>query len=170
MECPICHHQGIESLSQKCPECGADLASLGRIQKLRQRVKRNYIMLLSLIVVLVIAILIGIFQYHSSTSLAETKSLSDSVTLLIQVNQKLSDSLNILEDSLQKFLAAPEVSSKTLETTIIEHIVVKGESLWKIAEKYLGDGSLYSKIARDNFLCNPSQIAEGQKIIIHKNP
>jgi len=170
MECPICHHQGIESLSQKCPECGADLASLGRIQKLRQRVKRNYIMLLSLIVVLVIAILIGIFQYHSSTSLTKTKLLSDSVTQLIQVNQELSDSLNILKDSLQKLFVAQKEYSKTEESTTLEHIVVKGESLWKIAEKYLGDGSLYSKIARDNFLCNPSQIAEGQKIIIHKNP
>jgi len=48
------------------------------------------------------------------------------------------------------------------------HEVKKGDTLWKIAEKYYGDGSLYNKIFETNrdILKNPDAIQVGQKLHI----
>ena len=48
------------------------------------------------------------------------------------------------------------------------HEVIKGESLWKIAERYYGDGSLYQKIFEANreLLKDPDKIKIGQRLRI----
>lgn len=48
------------------------------------------------------------------------------------------------------------------------HEVKKGETLWKIAERYYGDGSLYPKIfeANKDTLVNPDRIKIGQRLRI----
>ena len=48
------------------------------------------------------------------------------------------------------------------------HEVAKGESLWKIAERYYGDGSLYPKIfeANRDLLDDPNKIMPGQQLKI----
>ena len=48
------------------------------------------------------------------------------------------------------------------------HQVKKGETLWKIAEHYYGDGSLYTKIFEVNrdILDDPNVIKVGQKLRI----
>ena len=48
------------------------------------------------------------------------------------------------------------------------HEVKKGDTLWKIAEHYYGDGSLYKKIfeANGNILKDPNVIKVGQKLRI----
>jgi len=48
------------------------------------------------------------------------------------------------------------------------HEVKKGETLWKIAEQYYGDGNLYSKIfdANRDVLKDPNRINVGQKLRI----
>jgi nucleoid-associated protein YgaU len=48
------------------------------------------------------------------------------------------------------------------------HEVKKGESLWKIAQHYYGDGSLYTKIfeANRDTLKDPNLIKVGQKLRI----
>lgn len=48
----------------------------------------------------------------------------------------------------------------------MEHIVESGDSLWKIAEKYLGSGSKYTDIMKWNNLSDNSVIHPGQKLII----
>jgi nucleoid-associated protein YgaU len=50
-----------------------------------------------------------------------------------------------------------------------EYKVVKGDSLWKIAEKFYGDGYAWTEIAKANVIKNPSILEIGQKIIIPKN-
>jgi nucleoid-associated protein YgaU len=47
-------------------------------------------------------------------------------------------------------------------------VVKKGESLWKIAEQYYGDGNLYKKIfeANQDILSDPNLIKVGQKLRI----
>ncbi|HOQ42303.1 MAG TPA: LysM peptidoglycan-binding domain-containing protein [Smithellaceae bacterium] len=48
------------------------------------------------------------------------------------------------------------------------HEVKKGDTLWKIAEKYYGDGNLYKQIfeANRDVLKNPDMIKIGQKLHI----
>jgi nucleoid-associated protein YgaU len=48
------------------------------------------------------------------------------------------------------------------------HQVKKGDTLWKIAEHYYGDGSLYTKIFEVNrdILNDPNAIKVGQKLRI----
>jgi len=48
------------------------------------------------------------------------------------------------------------------------YIVKKGDTLWKIAENYYGDGKLYKKIfeANADILKNPDVIQIGQKLKI----
>jgi nucleoid-associated protein YgaU len=48
------------------------------------------------------------------------------------------------------------------------HDVVKGDTLWKIAEHYYGDGSLYRKIfeANQSILKDPDKIKIGQRLRI----
>lgn len=44
------------------------------------------------------------------------------------------------------------------------HTVKKGDTLWAIAKKYLGDGSKYTELAKLNNISNPDVIKEGQVI------
>jgi nucleoid-associated protein YgaU len=48
------------------------------------------------------------------------------------------------------------------------HEVVKGDTLWKIAEHYYGDGNLYPKIfeANRDTLKDPNKIRIGQRLRI----
>lgn len=42
------------------------------------------------------------------------------------------------------------------------YTVQKGDSLWSIAKKQLGDGTKYKEIARKNGIANPNRIYPGQ--------
>lgn len=66
---------------------------------------------------------------------------------------------------LLDFDTCKEVSIEDKKEDII-HIVVKGDTLWGIAQKYLGAGSRYMEIAKYNNITNPSIINVGQKIRI----
>ena len=48
------------------------------------------------------------------------------------------------------------------------HEVVSGDTLWKISERYYGDGSLYKNIfeANQDILKDPNVIKVGQKLRI----
>lgn len=52
----------------------------------------------------------------------------------------------------------PEYCPKT-----IEHYVLKGETLWSIAQRYFGNGSSYLKIVRENNIDNPDLIKPGDR-------
>ncbi len=59
---------------------------------------------------------------------------------------------NLMQQTVQR-------PAKTTEKT---YIVKKGDSLWKIAKKELGNGSKYQEIAKKNHIQNPSLIYPGQ--------
>ncbi len=49
-----------------------------------------------------------------------------------------------------------------------EYIVIKGDHLWKIAEKFYGSGYNWVDIAKENKLRNPNLLKVGQKLIVPK--
>lgn len=53
------------------------------------------------------------------------------------------------------------------KTNVIEYIVVKGDSLWRIAERFLNDGNKWIKIKEDNNL-KSHIIYPGQTLTINK--
>lgn len=55
------------------------------------------------------------------------------------------------------------------ETTAIYHVVAAGDSLWKIAAQYYGDGRLWTKIYEDNkdVIANPDVIYVGMRLVIY---
>jgi len=60
----------------------------------------------------------------------------------------------------------PEEKEEKPLTSVNEHTVSKGESLWKIAEKYYKSGYNWIDIAKANNLKNPNYIEVGQKLTI----
>ena len=59
-----------------------------------------------------------------------------------------------------------EQGASTEATVKGEHTVAKGESLWKIAQSYYGDGYKWVEVAKTNNLSNPSAIEVGQKLTL----
>lgn len=51
-------------------------------------------------------------------------------------------------------------------TTPGTHVVASNENLWSIAEKYYGDGYMWTEIAKANNLANADAISEGQTLTI----
>lgn len=48
------------------------------------------------------------------------------------------------------------------QESVVSHTVKKGDTLWAIAKKYLGDGKKYTQIASENNIKNPNLIYPGQ--------
>lgn len=61
---------------------------------------------------------------------------------------------------------APAVAATPAPAAGSKYTVVRGDSLWKIAESLLGDGELWSGIAKANSLKHPNHIEIGQELDI----
>lgn len=61
-----------------------------------------------------------------------------------------------------------EISQSDISGSIYggEYIVVKGDNLWKIAEKKYNDGYKWVEIAKENNLKNPGMLAVGDKLVL----
>lgn len=65
----------------------------------------------------------------------------------------------IVEDSVQAEITQPEPCDCT-------HIVVKGDTLWDIAEQYTGDAFNYPQLAKRSGIKNPDRIYPGDRVRI----
>lgn len=63
-----------------------------------------------------------------------------------------------------KYIKYPEITN-TLDKEVIKYVVQRGDSLWKIAEKFLGSGTRYPEIMALNSLKN-TMIYENQVLIV----
>lgn len=57
-----------------------------------------------------------------------------------------------------------EITLPQIEAKEFEYTVVKGNNLWSIAGAFCGDGHLYTQIASQNNISNPSLIEPGIKL------
>ena len=160
MKCPVCDHELIEPLPSICPHCGADLSLNASLRQLCRDVKRNYRLWLSGVIVLLVAIIL-LLIFRAPSPCPPLAQGNDSLTLLKGQIAVLHDSLAWYRD---KFASLPS----NVEKVAGEYVVQTGDNLWLIAQKLLGDGNLYPKIASDNQISDPSLIRVGQKIVVKK--
>lgn len=74
---------------------------------------------------------------------------------------KLTQSTTASKKQTAKVEKKRDTSTKKKVKT---HKVMKGDTLWSIAKKYLGDGSKYPQLAKLNNIKNPNKISVGQVI------
>lgn len=80
----------------------------------------------------------------------------------IVLREYVTKSLKFLYDA--SALTASNRASASGSATAGTYTVQKGDTLWMIAKKYLGDGSKYTVLAQLNGLKNPNLIYPGQVI------
>lgn len=63
---------------------------------------------------------------------------------------------------------AEEAEAEEEDTEDVTYIVEPGDTLWSIAEHFLGDGNRYKEIAELNNLADPNIIHAGQELVIQR--
>lgn len=63
-------------------------------------------------------------------------------------------------------IVGTKITLPKLEEKVVEHTVVKGESLWSISSNVCGNGFMWEKVAADNSIPNPRLIEPGLKLTI----
>ncbi len=99
------------------------------------------------------------FDTTVSVELREYRTPQTVVTKLVKAGTAVVGTVQGVRESNN----SPEPKTGTKKYT-----VKKGDTLWAIAKKYYGDGSKYSKIAKENKLVDPNKISIGQVLIIPK--
>jgi len=61
-----------------------------------------------------------------------------------------------------------DCQDEQLQTEVSYHTVKKGDTLWKICDKYYGNGKYYQALARYNRIENPNILNSGDKLLIPK--
>lgn len=106
------------------------------------------------------------------TSGVDIKVDGDKVTIEGEaVDQATKEKIILAAGNLEGVAAVDDkASAKSGARDVIFHEVQKGENLWKIAEKHLGNGANYMKIFEANkpMLKDPDLIYPGQVLRIEK--
>ena len=98
-------------------------------------------------------------DFMVSVELKEYRTPQTLITKLVNVGTAVIGTVQGVREANN----SPEPKQGTKKYT-----VKKGDTLWVIAKKYYGDGSKYSKIAKENNLVDPNKINIGQVLIIPK--
>ena len=96
-----------------------------------------------------------------------TESIEEGFDVVFSVSLKQYKEFNtqyiqIQESKTGEKIAEQKTKRETTKTPAKSYTVKKGDSLWNIAKKELGNGTKYKEIAKINNLANPNLIYPGQ--------
>ena len=81
----------------------------------------------------------------------------------------MDETVSVIETSPVKPLEDNELSKPLVPEKVINevvHVVVKGDTLWAIAKKYVKNPFLYPELARLSNIKNPHRIYPGNRVRI----
>jgi len=127
---------------------------------------------------LLIALFLGVLVFYQYSFLAEREKFEVSFEKPLQFNKGVyQEVLKIWQSKEEKFekeLLIPfsEEIQEVFESETESYIISKGETLWELAEKYLGSGKRWGEIKTETGQIFNKSSAEvipiGQKLIIPK--
>ena len=176
MKCPLCEHEGLDASVKNCPSCNADLTAYHALDLIKASEKKQKTTALIFIILFILALLacIAIFflvNRGDNASVNDQKLLNCEATIqdLQTENQQLKSKIAELQSENANLLAEEEaLVEEVIEAEEFRHIIKDGETLYGLAQKYLGNGDLYQKIASDNGIKDVNLILTGHEIIIYK--
>lgn len=157
------------------------------LEDIRNQMKRSQRLIMFLSIFLIIAVFIIVFSYISTDTTAQkagnetdenkalielrsqNKALLEKINALEQANAELNKMIYDIEDEvLTERTDDPYMVTEGSDLTSnpTEHIVKEGETLWEIAQKYLGDGNKYPDLAKKNQLENADFLKAGEVLTI----
>jgi|GEM_PF-328435 len=174
MECPLCEHTGLDSNIENCPSCKADLTAYHSLDALEVSYKKQKKTGLLFFVLFIVALLACAAIYFLNSGDGVSKESEEKLAACEAMVLKLTTENATYSQAISNLKAEnaklQEVKEEELiaEPKQIIHVIKEGESLFSIAEKYLGNGKLYPRIAIDNGIDNPDLIIAGTEIIIEQ--
>jgi len=172
MNCPICDYKDLGDDAMNCPSCNADLSAyraLDDVEVSFQKQKKRTLLFIILFFIAFMACFAIYFILYTSGSDKETDQKLVTYEAEIQAitaeNQQLRSANMALKEENTKLQEVKEEQAAPKQLT---HVVNDGESLYFIAQKYLGNGDLYPRIAADNGIEDPDLIITGAELTINK--
>jgi len=171
MDCPLCNYKGLGEDAHNCPSCNADLSvflALDAVEASMQKQKKRTLLFIILFFLAFMACFVIYFIFATGPDRENDEKLlvcTAELGVLEAENQELKASISTLEAENVKL---KEVKEAEATPKPITHIVKEGESLYFIAQKHLGNGELYPRIASDNGITDPDIIITGTELIINK--
>lgn len=112
------------------------------------------------------------FDTNIKVSLEEytiTEESSEGLDTLVNIKLKqyreyIAKRLEVEQNNSSEADEMSVTNERPKKETTNTYTVVKGDNLWSICKKYLGDGSKYKEIAKLNNISNPNLIYPGQVI------
>jgi nucleoid-associated protein YgaU len=172
MECPFCEHTGLDAEVNSCPSCKADLSAYHALDSISASIKKQKTVSLIFIILFILLLLAVVVIYLLMDQDAVSKDKTSESTnneLVIQKLQKEKQALQSMVSDLQQENSSLKESAEEMRANKpVTHVIKQGESLYSIAETYLGNGKLYPKIAADNGIEDPDIIIVGAELVINK--
>ncbi|MFT6167356.1 MAG: LysM repeat protein [Vicingaceae bacterium] len=177
MDCPVCQNSQIEEGASHCSNCNSDLSAFTLIKEVESNRSglRKSRMIVVILLLLVVAAWGGTYATGSQSVAQEEEQLDGTAdktdtkdeqisTLMAEVAQQ-KEKIEQLDGELVELLTTIENEADESGNFTV-HVVQKGESLWRIAEQYHGDGNKHEHIADHNEIDQPHYIKVGDTIII----
>jgi len=168
----------ISRLSDKAPAKEVAITNIAAEQANANKPLNNSKYLPTMIGLLLI---VGLFLLQSSTGLFD-KTISHAVANIstpILTEPQKADAIpltHIKEEKHEAKIPTPHITDKKITlkltqspdnaTRIITHTVIKGDTLWHIASKYVKDPFRYPELAQLSQIVNPDLIYPGNKVYI----
>ena len=172
MNCPLCDYKGLADDAKNCPSCNADLSAYRALDTVEHAMEKQKKRTLLFIILFFIAFMGCFAVYFIFNSGNGSEATEESATTNLAAEQAFEAENAKLQADLEKIKNENAQLKKELKTAkenqLITHTIVEGETLYIIAEKYLGDGNKYLKLAADNHIEDPDMIVVGTKLIIFK--
>lgn len=168
MNCPICNHPDLSEGALSCPQCNSDLESYTYITGLDTQVKKQKQTIWILSGVLALSIVVSIYSFSKNKNEAAPMQNTNEMMKLKNENAQLQSTINNLKKQMEEKQTQTQTAAPATTASSSNYIVKKGESLWTIAQKELGDGNKYSQLAKDNNIQNPNMLTVGMELKIIK--
>lgn len=182
MNCPVCHKAGLPAHATVCPQCNSDLSAFALLDQIavakqaaeaeshaesqaaqaKGRAARRVIVASgAVLLLLLLALACALYWLHAGARADATTAQAES--------RRLKEALMEQQAQLDRATAAlqapaPQATAPSPKT--VTYIVRQGDTFYRIARSFYGDGRRYPRIMEENGVERKTALYVGDTLII----